>query len=42
MQFDLTLDEGVYLVKLARRSIMAEFDNSNVRIDDASEKSNKL
>ena len=42
MQFDLTLDEGVYLVKLARRSIMAEFDNSNVSIDDASEKSNKL
>ena len=35
MAFDLTLEEGTYLVKLARRSIEAKFDGGEADISDA-------
>jgi uncharacterized protein (TIGR00296 family) len=37
LTFDLTIDDGTYLVKLARRSIEAKFNGSEADISDAPE-----
>jgi uncharacterized protein (TIGR00296 family) len=38
MTFDLTLEEGTYLVKLARRTIEAAFTKAEVNLEDAPQK----
>ncbi len=42
MTFDLTLEEGTYLVRLARRTIEAAFTKAEVTLDDAPPKTREI
>jgi uncharacterized protein (TIGR00296 family) len=42
MTFDLTIDEGIYLVQLARRTIEASFTKTNISFADAPPKTHEV